>query len=464
MKLISIALAFTFYLGSSVAGVKEDLGKFFDDMGVASNVTTAGSYETQSGGFLSGGSLHVRAPVRNQQLVSMQLPNINVGCGGIDIQTGGLSYINSREFVNTLKSIGTGAASYAFMLGLQTVTPSIEGLLSKLKTAAQWANQLSINSCDAGAALVGGLALTNQTLSKKYCETAGMQTGMFSDMVAARHQCNDRHRRASANDSVSRDRGFKDIVKGTDYNVAWLVINKHPFLKSQSEELKQLYMSLSGTLIANGDQRSSLASLAKDGILDVIMQGGSANIYKCNETEKCLIATKDKKMTIPEKDSMIGKANRLLSAIALSIKNDRPLATRDAIADGSVSIEEAKAFLNSTSLPIYRMLNITTAVTQGITPLNIHEYSTVIAWDILYRYVLDILEAMESGSDSLNEVQFSDDIFPKFKQELTALKQDVASKRAEMNQKTQMNTRLVHEVRAMEQQLASQIDFGDYLT
>ncbi len=101
------------------------LNAFFDSFGSVANVNSAEIYEGQKAGYATGGGISVRNRVMNSKLGNVQLPEINAGCGGIDIYTGGFSFIKSDELINTLKSIGSNAKGYAFLLGLETVSPQI---------------------------------------------------------------------------------------------------------------------------------------------------------------------------------------------------------------------------------------------------------------------------------------------------------------------------------------------------
>ena len=69
---------------TAVADVNSDMNQFFNKLGFASNVTQAGVWQGQAAGYAYGGSLYARTQVKNIQLISMTLPDINAGCGGID--------------------------------------------------------------------------------------------------------------------------------------------------------------------------------------------------------------------------------------------------------------------------------------------------------------------------------------------------------------------------------------------
>jgi conjugative transfer pilus assembly protein TraH len=57
----------------------------------------------------TGGSLFLRTPSRNYQLLSAAAPSLRGGCGGIDAFAGAFSFINVDQFVAMLRNIGQNA-------------------------------------------------------------------------------------------------------------------------------------------------------------------------------------------------------------------------------------------------------------------------------------------------------------------------------------------------------------------
>lgn len=103
---------------TAFCGVGSDLEIFFQKIGSVTNATSVGAHHDQSAGYYSGGGFSVRNRIKNFQPTTLQLPNIKAGCGGIDIFTGGFSFVNSAQLVNAIKSIGSSAVSYGFMLAM----------------------------------------------------------------------------------------------------------------------------------------------------------------------------------------------------------------------------------------------------------------------------------------------------------------------------------------------------------
>src|ERR1700723_192676 len=110
MRKILICL---FLLSSPLsAGMEENLNRAFNKLGMSNNVTTAGGYQDQTGGFYTGGSVFSRSKVNNSDLFSLQMPHYRSGCGGIDLFMGGFSFINAQAFTQLLRNIGSNAGGY----------------------------------------------------------------------------------------------------------------------------------------------------------------------------------------------------------------------------------------------------------------------------------------------------------------------------------------------------------------
>ncbi len=148
----------------SKADISSDLKRFFDGAGVSTNASTPGVFKDQSAGYYTGGSIVARNAIQNAQIATLQMPGFRGGCGGIDAWAGGFSHIRSEELVKMLRNVGSSAASYGFMLAVQTVSPQVYNILNELNALATKINSTNINSCEVAATGLGGLGQnrTNQ--------------------------------------------------------------------------------------------------------------------------------------------------------------------------------------------------------------------------------------------------------------------------------------------------------------
>jgi len=413
------------------AGIGEDLMGFFKSAGMASNVTTPGSYQDQAAGFYTGGSLVTRNAVRNAQLATVQMPGFRAGCGGIDMWMGGFSHIKSDQLMEMLRNIGSAGASYVFMLGMQTISPQIYNILNEMNNLATQINQTNINSCEVAATALGGMWPKSDQASKHLCQAMGSNLGAFSDYSAARQGCGaggDRER-------VFRERGsdprYKDMFVG-EFNLAWKAIQANAFLSSD-KELAQLFLTLVGSIIVRsggaktsyykggtvGDKSYEVITLPghadRDDVITGLLVGGATPIYVCNE-EACLHPTLGK-INLSDHHALQKRVHAILESLVQKIYED------------GEPTEEEKDFLNSTKLPVFKMLNVLTAFRKGHAPLDIHQYGELIALDVLYKYVLEVIDIVHDSVTQLRAVQVDESHMERFLKHLRVARERITARR-----------------------------------
>lgn len=129
------------------ADVNSDMNTFFNKLGFDSNTSQPQVWQGQAAGYATGGSLYARTQVKTVQLISMTLPDINAGCGGIDAYLGSFSFINSDQLQRFAKQIMSNAAGYFFDLALQTTVPEIKTAKDFLQKMASDINSMNLSSC-----------------------------------------------------------------------------------------------------------------------------------------------------------------------------------------------------------------------------------------------------------------------------------------------------------------------------
>lgn len=433
MNRLWIFLFLSFFSDSDLLarGIGQDLMAFFRKAGMASNVTAPGSYHDQTAGFYTGGSLVVRNQVRNAQLATIQMPGFRAGCGGIDLWLGGFSHISSEQLVAMLRNIGSSAASYAFMLAIQTVSPQIYNIMNELNNLATQINQTNINSCEVAATALGGLWPKSDQGSKHLCQAMGSNLGAFSDWAAARQGCGaggDRER-------VFRERGtdprYKDMFVG-EFNLAWKAIQVNAFL-SADKELAQLFLTLVGSIIvragaaqtsyyqsrAVGDKAYEVITLPdhadREDVLSGLLNGGQTPLYVCRD-EACL-RPEITQVMVSDQHALRKRVHLVLESLVQKIYED-----------GEPSAEE-KDFLNATRLPIFKMLNVLTAFRKGYAPVDIHHYADLIALDVLYKYVLEVIDIVHDSVAQLRSVQVDESHLERFLKQLRVARERITLRR-----------------------------------
>jgi conjugative transfer pilus assembly protein TraH len=433
---------------SATAGINEDLNKYFNALGLSSNITAPHAYQGQTAGFYTGGSVFARNSVRNVQIAEVDLPSFRSGCGGIDLFTGGFSFINSQELVNSMKNILNNTVGYAFNLALESATPEIANAMKYMNTLAAGVNHLNINSCETAAGLVGSLWPRTHEAQQQICQDIGSTQGIFSDYAAARQGCGSGGQLVA---TLNRAQGpYKNLVL-KNVNVAWKALQQNSFLRSDSA-LAEFFMSLSGTVIFNNpgnndtssQQYKVLASLAGDhSLLKALLHGGQARIYHCDDTrsESCLNPTLQSVMISPH-NALGAQVKSLLDSMVNKIYTDTPLS------DTEVGL------LNATRLPVYKMLNVQAAFVGAKSVLDVIDYADVIATDILFQYLEESLSVIRTSSTSL---PYPEALMSSFFQGISLARASIQEAKQSAYTQVTLAAQLIQQTEALEQMLAGSL-------
>ncbi|MBA3814683.1 MAG: conjugal transfer protein TraH, partial [Alphaproteobacteria bacterium] len=384
------------------AGMQDNLEKAFGVLGMSNNVTTAGGYQDQTGGFYTGGSVFGRSKVNNAELFSLQMPHYRAGCGGIDLFMGGFSFINAQAFTQLLRNIGSNAGGYAFNLALATVTPQIKSVLDDLSAKVQQMTNQNINSCEAAATLVGGAWPQSNASSQLLCNAMSKDLGLATDWAQSHQKCGAEQQMNATLDRKAQTQDFKDVL-GDEFNIAWSAIQKNAFL-SKDVQLAEFFMTISGTVVSRrkNDRIEAIVLPSKSGdstLLSALIQGLiPIEIYKCDDTnaDKCLSPT-FQTITLPETKALHGKVQSLLQSISQKVR-----------VDGALSVEE-RGFVNSTMVPVLKIIAVELAFREGGSPLSVTNFSEAIAHDILLQYLDEVMSIVWDSVTQLQKVQISDD-------------------------------------------------------
>ncbi|EFK4320286.1 conjugal transfer protein TraH [Escherichia coli] len=330
------------------ADVNSDMNQFFNKLGFASNTTQPGVWQGQAAGYAYGGSLYARTQVKNIQLISMTLPDINAGCGGIDAYLGSFSFINGDQLQRFVKQIMSNAAGYFFDLALQTTVPEIKTAKDFLQKMASDINSMNLSSCQVAQGLVGGLFPQTQESQQKVCQDIGSESNIFADWAASRQGCTVGGQSSSVRDKAS-DKDKERVLK--NQNIIWEALKKNRMFDG-NKELKEFIMTLTGTLIFGEDSEiTPLPARTTDrDILRAIMEGGTAKIYHCNDSDKCL----------------------------------------KVVADANVTIAREQGFISSTTIPVFKYLIDPQML--GVSSSVVYQLTDYIGYDIMLQYVQELLQ------------------------------------------------------------------------
>lgn len=359
------------------ADLRKEMLQFLNEISASSNVSSADVYQGQKAGYVTGGGFTLQSKSSNVHAATVTLPRFDAGCGGIDIYTGGFSFIRDKEIVDTLKSLASESAGYAFMLGMECVSPQIASTMKQMQTWANNVNAMNINSCEAAAQIVGSVWPQSDIASQHLCQSLGTDLGFISDRLSSRHQCGDRD---------GREHKFQEMQQkhqdlSVDYNVAWSAIKTQGALMENSS-LAELMMTLMGTVIVKNEQvEVFLPKVSDEAFLRMLLEGGVNTVYHCDDLKRCLVITEGK-ISIEKSNAWVGHVEDLLLAMQKKI-----------LLDEELKAEEIE-LLVKTRIPLYRYISILTAYKKSVCPIEIHQIAEVVALDIFTRFLKDSVESV----------------------------------------------------------------------
>ena len=379
------------------AGVSGDLQGFFTALGYEGNITNPSAYQGQAAGYYSGGSVFLRNRTKNIQIIHVDAPTINSGCGGIDLFTGGFSFVNAQALTEFFQKIMSNASGYMFNLALETAVPEIAHSMQFIQQKAQEINANNFNSCEMAETFVGGIWPRMKSTQQHICKDIGCHKNLFSDWAEARQECSNAGKYSEAVNKAAEDPKYKKAVM-VNKNLIWDSLSSSNFLSDSS--LIEFFMSLSGTIVYNADGKASVYTpLAKDrNVIKALLDGGKAKIYLCDEKKKCLKPYLGN-ITINKDKALYAKINKSINEIvtALSSKN----------IDSQGLPSHLKGFLELTKFPILKFISAHLMAGSAAMALSITNYSEAIAKTLLMQYMHEALQTVEnslSGTDYAPEI------------------------------------------------------------
>lgn len=431
------------------AQVSETMDDFWDEIGVAANITGPSAYRGQQAGYYTLGNIYLRVPQENLRPVSVQLPSFRAGCGGIDIYSGGFSYVNSSQLISFMKSVANNASSFAFQVALETISPVISEKIGELQSVAQKMNQFTMNSCEVGQATVASAWPQSDRASQIICATSAARRGLYPDWVAARHGCGSEGKRTTILSGANKE---EKAAIPQNINIAWDALKRHPII-SKDREFMQFLMTLSGTEILrtgkNDDAKQTHqflpAKMLDAGVISAFLDGGTINIYKCDKDaeNRCLYPTTGGTVTIATNDGLRARVHAMLAAIMTNVRQRTELTAAQ------------QEFLNLTSLPVYKMINVHSAYEGVFANQTIQSFAEIIALDLLYALFDDYAETLSLvGSSATSGVRES---VSTWREQLTRQRELLSTYQAKSNSRVEVIEQTIARTQMIERMLAGRL-------
>ena len=400
------------------------------------NVTYAspGSFEDQTRGYVTAGGMSGRVDVHDDYLMSLTLPKVKAGCGGIDMFLGGMSFLDPDYLVQKLETILQAAPAVAFQYLLETLDEKMGNIISKMEAATNFLNSIQVNDCRLANRMVQ-IAKGDDNMS-----------GIVEEMT-----------------------GYKSIREG--YTNSWqqsrekIQANKG----NPTEDLKEALANCpaevtdifkTGSLLAHAAARvgaSDWAGVMRARVGDVYMRWDANDkvplfsaIPACprQDTESAddfltgRVPTRALNIPATAADCSVNGAGRG----ALILARERMEAISVKIRTRAALTTEEKQFVaNVRTLPVYRLLEW--GVRQGLTDSVIADTDELVALTLAYQMLNDLTRSIDfalqnaergvttaGASDAENTNICQTRILTKGIEQLRELRDEVLRQRAQMRQ------------------------------
>ncbi len=391
---------------NSLAGLDTLIDNVFPS-GTMSNVTKGAIVKEQEAGHITGGSVVIKTPAEpGLQLIHAQAPSCSMGglpCGAqFEIFGGGVSMVSGAELMNHLKGLVQNAITYGGMMAIKTLCPPCQDLMEWLDAKADWINGIAKTDCEDMTKLVDGVASRI---------AAGARATRQADMVL-----NGEGKDASDYATRSKEDDGRDVTKtpelesqlGDNFNIVWKALSKKTSSSSDDNELKELLMSISGTVIGTKDEKGKQSVIHKKSLInrDLIKDfmgvgGAGANevkLYKCDEASQCLNPT-----IVPaevKKDLVLyDRISSLIESMVSKVYNN----------EGELSDDE-ETLVALSSLPLIAKIEMDLSIysNRANVSLSQAEFIEALCFDVVTSYLATLLQEVQEAVGELAFAQIAD--------------------------------------------------------
>ena len=472
----AIALLFVCLLPATAgADISTKLDTWFNRQNFNTS-TRPGIYETQSARYATLGSISYRAPIfQPYRFLTVHTPRFSAGCGGIDLYTGGFSVMNASQFVDALRAIGQNAASLAFMLAIQIVSPQLSGIMEDIQS---WANEylnMGMDSCEAATKLVGG-ALEFFGQKEGNCTIKRMQT-TGEDYNTANHYCTTGGRIKATEASGGGEEEQYTFTKG---NLTWFVLMQNSFFTTDTQ-FAELIMNIVGTVIRRDANAVDAGPTAINGIPAALNDDGSPNpsfenmiaalmygseatvdlqIYRCQTATAipmgCQTIRPDRQPISPGSwgTGLHGKIKTLVQSIVSKIRTDAGLTATET------------GLIGASKIPLYRFLTTASAAFPNAPGSSIDvteltdKYTNLFARNILLTELKNILDLVKFQIMNLPDNLSEDKNIEKFKPQLEGVIKGISVMTKESEDEAREYFALLREIRSYEKEIMANLGKG----
>ena len=450
---------------TSFASGIDKLMKYAAPAGSMSNLNKAAIINDQQGGYMTGGSVILRAPrPKTLQPLTIQTPKFayDACTGSADFRFGGLSYISSREFTQFFKNMGTAAGAYAVKMLIKSACPQCEDIMSYMETVARDINGMMMDQCAGAQALAKGAFSMLNAGDQQKCLMKGNIGKSNKDMYEASDKCKsnpDRHGEAGDEDEL------KSLL-GNEFNLVWKALGKG---SGGDLDFKELIMSISGTIIGrkidgsfhfNNKPSLVLNNDLLEQYIGVHKKSGKVNLYQCDENQKCLNPT-EVETVLAENDTIFGNISRILESMIPKIWAGKGTFT-----------DEEEAVIAFSSIPIVQLIEMEIihkgksekgqdVINSNDMIVRMQEFLEVVSYDVVTNFLMQMTNQAASAVAALEYAQVDDTVIKNFTTQVTDVRRFITDSKFSAFKRLQVM--MQYKERLVLQQRSFKAGFGRFL-
>jgi conjugative transfer pilus assembly protein TraH len=165
-------------------------------------------------------------------------------------------------------------------------------------------------------------------------------------------------------------------------------------------------------------------------------------IYKCDDPNenKCL-APSFQTLTLTEAQSLYGKVQTLLQSISAKVRTDQALSATE------------KGIINSTIIPILKIIAVEVAFKEGGSPISITTFSEAIAHDILLQYLDEVMSLVWDSVTQLKKTQINDHMIEEFRAGIASSRKTLFAKRTALFEQMSITLDAIERTQQIERKL-----------
>lgn len=379
---------------NAYAEINAEMGKIWNSLGGQSSTNSASYYKGQKAGHYTMGSMYFARQKKNRPLVSVNLPEIDFdkSCYSQGVLNfGGASFISASELKDKATAIVQQGGLMLVYMGLSSITPIISETFQEVYSKLQELGGFLANECQAAKQIVGaaGDALTQHSEKAKDIFAKVHLQDKDNDLSNA-YKNFPKGKSNALKKAAEKDE--KLIIE--DVNIAWKAIEK---LKITDNEIKELMMTISGTIIITAPKSDAgspnfqyiSSNVTSPGLLEALLKGNqNLKIISCSDHLKCLnVSEKDR--LIKEDDSFEKKVKDFFDKIKDALEQDVELKSAE------------QNFLANSGIPVYAIYEKLYQYTSGNPDYEQGVLAEMIAWNILYNYLQDMLKEVNEAANNL---------------------------------------------------------------